>query len=157
MKTTSLQGKCRAILLRLSLASMLMTVSGASGEFTNNGKAVVPTIIAQLHQLILQQSNFVSAVKLEGDVCWVNSSGDLVVLQDESGVAPIWIDPGVIKTYAIQAGRELRVVVASDKITDKESETLSFNIAKKIQTEMTYPGQVKITVIRETRAISIAK
>jgi ribonucrease Y len=64
---------------------------------------------------------------------------------------------GVIKTYAIQAGRELRVVVASEKISDKEAETLSFNIAKKIQTEMTYPGQVKITVIRETRAISIAK
>ena len=65
--------------------------------------------------------------------------------------------PGVVKTYAIQAGRELRVVVASEKITDKEAEVLSFNIAKKIQTEMTYPGQVKITVIRETRAISIAK
>ncbi len=106
MKTTSLQGKCRAILLRLSLASMLMTVSGASGEFTNNGKAVVPTIIAQLHQLILQQSNFVSAVKLEGDVCWVNSSGDLVVLQDESGVAPIWIDP---VTQPVKPGQKLVV------------------------------------------------
>lgn len=65
--------------------------------------------------------------------------------------------PGVEKTYAIQAGRELRVIVASDKVTDKEAETLSFDISQRIQTEMTYPGQVKITVIRETRAVSIAK
>jgi len=65
--------------------------------------------------------------------------------------------PGVVKTYAIQAGRELRVIVGSEKITDKEAEELSFDIAKKIQTDMTYPGQVKITVIRETRAISFAK
>ncbi len=65
--------------------------------------------------------------------------------------------PGVIKTYAIQAGRELRVIVGADKIDDKDTETLSFDIAKKIQDEMTYPGQVKITVIRETRAVSIAK
>ncbi len=65
--------------------------------------------------------------------------------------------PGVIKTYAIQAGRELRVIVGADKIDDKETETLSNEIAKKIQDEMTYPGQVKITVIRETRAISYAK
>jgi ribonuclease Y len=65
--------------------------------------------------------------------------------------------PGVLKTYAIQAGRELRVIVGADKITDKEAESLSFDIAKKIQDEMTYPGQVKITVIRETRAISYAK
>ncbi len=65
--------------------------------------------------------------------------------------------PGVLKTYAIQAGRELRVIVGSEKISDKESEELSYDIARKIQTEMTYPGQVKITVIRETRAISYAK
>ena len=65
--------------------------------------------------------------------------------------------PGVLKTYAIQAGRELRVIVGSDKITDKEAESLSFEISKKIQDEMTYPGQIKITVIRETRAISYAK
>lgn len=65
--------------------------------------------------------------------------------------------PGVTKTYAIQAGRELRVIVGADKISDKETETLSNEIAKKIQDEMTYPGQVKITVIRETRAISFAK
>lgn len=65
--------------------------------------------------------------------------------------------PGVLKTYAIQAGRELRVIVGSDKITDKDSEQLSFDIAKRIQDEMTYPGQIKITVIRETRAISYAK
>lgn len=65
--------------------------------------------------------------------------------------------PGVEKTYAIQAGRELRVIVASEKVTDKEAETLSFDISQRIQTEMTYPGQVKITVIRETRAVSIAK
>ncbi|MDR2927958.1 MAG: ribonuclease Y [Cytophagaceae bacterium] len=65
--------------------------------------------------------------------------------------------PGVTKTYAIQAGRELRVIVGSEKITDKEAEEVSLEIAKKIQTEMTYPGQVKITVIRETRAISYAK
>ena len=65
--------------------------------------------------------------------------------------------PGVVKTYAIQAGRELRVIVGADKIDDKEIETLSYDIAKKIQDEMTYPGQVKITVIRETRAVSFAK
>ena len=65
--------------------------------------------------------------------------------------------PGVLKTYAIQAGRELRVLVESEKISDKEAETLSFDISQKIQTEMTYPGQVKITVIRETRAVNYAK
>ena len=65
--------------------------------------------------------------------------------------------PGVTKTYAIQAGRELRVIVGADKIDDKQTESLSTEIAKKIQDEMTYPGQVKITVIRETRAISYAK
>ena len=64
---------------------------------------------------------------------------------------------GVIKTYALQAGRELRVIVGADKISDKDTELLSYDIAKKIQDEMTYPGQVKITVIRETRAISYAK
>jgi ribonuclease Y len=65
--------------------------------------------------------------------------------------------PGVNKTYAIQAGRELRVIVGSEKVSDKEAENLSNDIAKKIQDEMTYPGQVKITVIRETRSISYAK
>jgi ribonuclease Y len=65
--------------------------------------------------------------------------------------------PGVVKTYAIQAGRELRVIVGADKISDKDTENLSGEIAKKIQDEMTYPGQVKITVIRETRAVSYAK
>ena len=65
--------------------------------------------------------------------------------------------PGVEKSYAIQAGRELRVIVGSEKVSDKDAEALSFNIAQKIQTEMTYPGQVKVTVIRETRAVNIAK
>jgi ribonuclease Y len=65
--------------------------------------------------------------------------------------------PGVLKTYAIQAGRELRVIVGSDKVDDKEAESLSYEISKKIQDEMTYPGQIKITVIRETRAVSYAK
>ena len=65
--------------------------------------------------------------------------------------------PGVVKTYAIQAGRELRVIVGADKLSDQESEALSHDIAKKIQDEMTYPGQVKITVIRETRSVSYAK
>jgi ribonuclease Y len=65
--------------------------------------------------------------------------------------------PGVTKTYAIQAGRELRVIVGSDKVSDKEADALSYEIAKRIQDEMTYPGQVKITVIRETRAVSYAK
>jgi len=65
--------------------------------------------------------------------------------------------PGVVKTYAIQAGRELRVIVGADKIDDKDTEKLSAEIAREIQTEMTYPGQVKITVIRETRAVSYAK
>ena len=65
--------------------------------------------------------------------------------------------PGVTKTYAIQAGRELRVIVGADKMDDKETEKLSGEIANKIQTEMTYPGQVKITVIRETRSVAYAK
>ena len=65
--------------------------------------------------------------------------------------------PGVTKTYAIQAGRELRVIVGADKMDDKETEALSGEIANKIQTEMTYPGQVKITVIRETRSVAYAK
>ncbi|MDE7403134.1 MAG: ribonuclease Y [Muribaculaceae bacterium] len=65
--------------------------------------------------------------------------------------------PGVLKTYAIQAGRELRVIVGADKITDEETEKLSSEIAKRIQDELTYPGQVKITVIRETRSVSFAK
>ena len=65
--------------------------------------------------------------------------------------------PGVDKTFAIQAGRELRVVVQSEKITDKQAEVLSFDIANRIQTEMTYPGQVKVTVIRETRSVNYAK
>ena len=65
--------------------------------------------------------------------------------------------PGVVKTYAIQAGRELHVIVGADKIDDKQTELLSTDIATKIQNEMTYPGQVKITVIRETRSVSYAK
>ena len=65
--------------------------------------------------------------------------------------------PGVLKTYAIQAGRELRVIVGAEKVDDKQSETLSYEIARKIQEEMTYPGQVKVTVIRETRAVNYAK
>ena len=65
--------------------------------------------------------------------------------------------PGVTKTYAIQAGRELRVIVGADKMNDAESEALSADIATKIQNEMTYPGQVKITVIRETRSVAYAK
>lgn len=65
--------------------------------------------------------------------------------------------PGVLKTYAIQAGRELRVIVGSEKISDKEAETLSYDLARRIQDELTYPGQIRITVIRETRAVSYAK
>ncbi len=65
--------------------------------------------------------------------------------------------PGVEKTYAIQAGRELRVIVSSEKITDQQSEVLSYDISQRIQTEMTYPGQVKVTVIRETRSVNYAK
>ena len=65
--------------------------------------------------------------------------------------------PGVTKTYALQAGRELRVIVGADKLSDKETELLSFDIAKRIQDEMTYHGQIRITVIRETRAVSYAK
>ncbi len=65
--------------------------------------------------------------------------------------------PGVTKTYAIQAGRELRVIVGADKMNDAEAEALSGDIATKIQNEMTYPGQVKITVIRETRSVAYAK
>lgn len=65
--------------------------------------------------------------------------------------------PGVVKTYAIQAGRELRVIVGADKVTDDDSNKIAMDLSRKIQEEMTYPGQIKITVIRETRAISFAK
>ena len=65
--------------------------------------------------------------------------------------------PGVTKTYAIQAGRELRVIVGADQVTDQDAESLSGEIAKKIQEEMVYPGQVKITVRRETRSVAFAK
>ena len=65
--------------------------------------------------------------------------------------------PGVEKAYAIQAGRELRVIVEADKVTDIDSDKLSFEIAQKIQTEMTYPGQIKVTVIREKRAVNVAR
>jgi ribonuclease Y len=64
---------------------------------------------------------------------------------------------GVNKAYAIQAGRELRVIVESERVSDEQASNLSFEISQKIQTDMTYPGQVKVTVIRETRAVSIAK
>jgi ribonuclease Y len=64
---------------------------------------------------------------------------------------------GVEKAYAIQAGRELRVIVESEKVNDDKASSLSFEISQKIQTSMTYPGQVKVTVIRETRAVNIAK
>ena len=64
---------------------------------------------------------------------------------------------GVSKAFAIQAGRELRVVVESEKVSDDYASQLSFEISQKIQTEMTYPGQVKVTVIRETRAVNVAK
>ncbi|TKK65523.1 ribonuclease Y [Ilyomonas limi] len=65
--------------------------------------------------------------------------------------------PGVEKAYAIQAGRELRVIVEADKVSDTDSDKLSFEIAQKIQTEMTYPGQIKVTVIREKRAVNVAR
>ncbi|MBP9991202.1 MAG: ribonuclease Y [Bacteroidales bacterium] len=65
--------------------------------------------------------------------------------------------PGVVKTYAIQAGRELRVIVGADKVNDAEATRLSYDLSKQIQNEMTYPGQIKVTVIRETRAINYAK
>ncbi|MBO5803764.1 MAG: ribonuclease Y [Bacteroidales bacterium] len=76
-------------------------------------------------------------------------------LKDMEGIA--LSHPGVTKTYAIQAGRELRVIVGADQVSDAESEVLSNEIAKKIQEEMVYPGQVKITVIRETRSVAFAK
>ncbi|PID95508.1 MAG: ribonuclease Y [Bacteroidetes bacterium] len=65
--------------------------------------------------------------------------------------------PGVVKTYAVQAGRELRVIVGADKVTDQESAQISLDLSRKIKEEMTYPGQIKITVIRETRSVSYAK
>jgi ribonuclease Y len=65
--------------------------------------------------------------------------------------------PGVVKTYAIQAGRELRVIVGADQVTDAEASKISYELSRKIQDEMTYPGQIKITVIRETRAVNYAK
>ncbi len=65
--------------------------------------------------------------------------------------------PGVIKTYAIQAGRELRVIVGAEKVTDAQANQISMDLSRKIQNEMTYPGQIKITVIREMRSVAFAK
>jgi len=76
-------------------------------------------------------------------------------LQDLENVALTY--PGVVKTFAIQAGRELRVIVGAEKVTDDQATQLSFDLSKKIQNEMTYPGQIKITVIRETRSVNFAR
>jgi ribonuclease Y len=76
-------------------------------------------------------------------------------IKDLEGLALAY--PGVLKAYAIQAGRELRVLVESEKVTDKQADELSFDISQRIQNEMTYPGQVKVTVIREMRAVNYAK
>lgn len=76
-------------------------------------------------------------------------------LQDLENMALSY--PGVTKSYAIQAGRELRVLVESEKVSDEQADTLSFDLSQKIQNEMTYPGQVKVTVIRERRAVNYAK
>ncbi|MDP4952750.1 MAG: ribonuclease Y, partial [Flavobacteriales bacterium] len=65
--------------------------------------------------------------------------------------------PGVTKSFAIQAGRELRVLVESEKVSDEKADQLSFDISQKIQNEMTYPGQIKVTVIREKRAVNYAR
>jgi len=65
--------------------------------------------------------------------------------------------PGVEKSYAIQAGREVRVVVQPDKVSDAEAAQMSRDLARKVETEMTYPGQIRITVVRETRAVEVAK
>lgn len=64
---------------------------------------------------------------------------------------------GVVKAFAIQAGRELRVIVESDKVSDQQAAEISYQISQKIQNEMTYPGQVRVIVIRETRAVNVAK
>jgi ribonuclease Y len=76
-------------------------------------------------------------------------------LQDLENLALTY--PGVVKTFAIQAGRELRVIVGAEKVTDEQATELSFDLSKKIQNEMTYPGQIKITVIRETRSVNFAR
>jgi ribonuclease Y len=76
-------------------------------------------------------------------------------LQDLENMALSY--PGVTKSYAIQAGRELRVLVESDQVSDDQADALSFDLSQKIQNEMTYPGQVKVTVIRERRAVNYAK
>jgi ribonuclease Y len=76
-------------------------------------------------------------------------------LQDLENLALTY--PGVVKTFAIQAGRELRVIVGAEKVTDEQAMQISFDLSKKIQNEMTYPGQIKITVIRETRSVNFAR
>jgi len=76
-------------------------------------------------------------------------------LQDLENIALTY--PGVVKTFAIQAGRELRVIVGAEKVTDEQANQISFDLSKKIQNEMTYPGQIKITVIRETRSVNFAR
>jgi ribonuclease Y len=76
-------------------------------------------------------------------------------IKDLEGLAASF--PGVMKSYAIQAGRELRVIVESEKVSDGDSDALSFEISQRIQNEMTYPGQVKVTVIREKRSVAYAR
>ncbi len=91
-----------------------------------------------------------------GPVCFVTVVEQYIKrLKDLEALAMSY--KGVEKSYAIQAGRELRVVVESEKVDDKTAESMSFEIAQRIQTEMTYPGQVKVTVIRETRSVNYAK
>ena len=98
----------------------------------------------------------------KADLDWMNKKSRSSVEMSDKKYRPEIMNialsyPGVVKTYTIQAGRELRVIVGAEKLSDMESESLSHDIAKKIQDEMTYPGQVKITVIRETRSVAYAK
>ena len=115
------------------------------------------------HHEEVEMSSLISPIVLVGDAISGARPGArreviesyIKRLKDMEAIALSY--PGVTKTYAIQAGRELRVIVGADQVSDAESEMLSNEIARKIQNEMVYPGQVKITVIRETRSVAFAK
>ena len=116
---------------------------------------------AKIAEKYKEKPDICNAIAAHHDECEMNTLLAPIVqayikrLNDLEAIAMSY--PGVTKTYAIQAGRELRVIVGADKMDDAETEALSSEIANKIQNEMTYPGQVKITVIRETRSVAYAK
>ncbi len=110
---------------------------------------LVPTMMKwKCNMLFLPLSRPAMPSAVQDRVQGVKSCSNIFSVSRTWKILP-WLIQGVEKAYAIQAGRELRVIVEADKVTDGDSDKLSFEIAQKIQTEMTFPGQIKVTVIRE--------